>query len=500
MTSFSYDYDANKNKTEETITGTMSNYGFSTGGSGYDDVDRLINWERDDTNLDQSWSLSNEGNWNSITENAVTQNRSHNDSHELTVVGGVSQTFDSKGNLTTHSNTQTYQWDFDNQLKQAAVPSGGPGVVGTHTYTYDALGRRVSKSVGGGSPQTIVFVCDVSQVISEYLANAADSDPERKYVYASYIDEPTLFIDSSGMSEVTYYYHQNNLYSVAALTNTSGTVVEYYAYDSYGNIQYFDSSGTLLTTQASTVGNPFTFTGRRRDDETHNYFYRARYYDAKLGRFLNRDPFEYIDSPNLYAYVVSSPLVFRDPFGLQISIDPIAGGGRLSAGKYGYGITETLANLRKLCPDFDLFVAVYPDHKGNYPVLSRKSTNIPKATIGPNAHVGCCCIRQLLSDPSDWVIHRLFVTPRWEARQFRLQEQLGATHRRSNAEVGLRELGQSFLRPRLGLSDRRLVGVMFTLPQVTIQFELGLRTKQVRLNQFQMLLFLVTNSAVMVWH
>ena len=30
----------------------MSGFGFAVGGSGYDKEDRLVNWERDDTNLD----------------------------------------------------------------------------------------------------------------------------------------------------------------------------------------------------------------------------------------------------------------------------------------------------------------------------------------------------------------------------------------------------------------------------------------------------------------
>lgn len=41
-----YGWDANKNKTSETIGGTMSGYGFSVGTTGYDDEDRLESWNR----------------------------------------------------------------------------------------------------------------------------------------------------------------------------------------------------------------------------------------------------------------------------------------------------------------------------------------------------------------------------------------------------------------------------------------------------------------------
>lgn len=84
---YSYGWDANKNKTSETITGTMSGYGATVGTSGYDDEDRLVNWERDDTNLDQSWNLSLVGDWDSYTENTAVQNRTHGDTHEVLTIG-----------------------------------------------------------------------------------------------------------------------------------------------------------------------------------------------------------------------------------------------------------------------------------------------------------------------------------------------------------------------------------------------------------------------------
>lgn len=51
-----YGWDENKNKTSESIGGTMSGYGFDLGCSGYDSEDRLVNWERTDSNLDQAWN------------------------------------------------------------------------------------------------------------------------------------------------------------------------------------------------------------------------------------------------------------------------------------------------------------------------------------------------------------------------------------------------------------------------------------------------------------
>lgn len=54
------------------------------------------------------------------------------------------------------------------------------------------------------------------------------------------------------------------------------------------------------------------------ETETGDYFFRARYYDSELGRFLGRDPLRYVDGWSLYrAYFVPDGV---DPFGLWRSV------------------------------------------------------------------------------------------------------------------------------------------------------------------------------------
>ena len=45
------------------------------------------------------------------------------------------------------------------------------------------------------------------------------------------------------------------------------------------------------------------------------YDYRARYYDLLMGRFLSEDPI--FSGINFYAYVMSNPVLFIDPLGLE---------------------------------------------------------------------------------------------------------------------------------------------------------------------------------------
>jgi RHS repeat-associated protein len=138
------------------------------------------------------------------------------------------------------------------------------------------------------------------------------------YVYGNYMDE-VLTMDRGG---APYYYHQNALWSVEAITDSTATPVEVYAYDAYGLPAISTGSGTPVPPNAwgtphSAVGNPWMFTGRQLDEDTGLYYYRARYYDSVKGRFLQRDFEGYVDGMNLYEYVGDNPVQGLDPSGLE---------------------------------------------------------------------------------------------------------------------------------------------------------------------------------------
>jgi RHS repeat-associated protein len=105
----------------------------------------------------------------------------------------------------------------------------------------------------------------------------------RGYVYGSYVDEALALVAPAGR----WFYHANNLYSVAALSDAAGAVVERYRYDAYGERTVLAPDGVTVRTTARTTT---TFTGRQLEAETGLVYYRSRFFDPRLGRFISRDP------------------------------------------------------------------------------------------------------------------------------------------------------------------------------------------------------------------
>ncbi len=90
------------------------------------------------------------------------------------------------------------------------------------------------------------------------------------------------------------------------LTRADRTVANVYVYDDFGAFRD--------VTEA--ISNPYAFTGREYDLAVDLIYYRARWYDPFVGRFLTRDPAGMADGPNVYAYVANNPVSRKDPSGL----------------------------------------------------------------------------------------------------------------------------------------------------------------------------------------
>jgi RHS repeat-associated protein len=185
------------------------------------------------------------------------------------------------------------------------------------TYIYDVFDRRIGKSIdsdGSGILPAVIerFVYDRDHILLSFDGNG---NLTHRYLHGAMLDQ-ILADESNGQVLWTL---TDNLGTVRDLVNSSGVVQNRIKYDSFGNI--------TSQTNAS-INTRFGYTGRELDAETGLYYYRARYYDAIVGRFISEDPISFADGDvNLSRYVGNNPVNDTDPSGLEegVSIPDIIG-------------------------------------------------------------------------------------------------------------------------------------------------------------------------------
>ncbi|HEV8718953.1 MAG TPA: RHS repeat-associated core domain-containing protein, partial [Candidatus Binatia bacterium] len=169
------------------------------------------------------------------------------------------------------------------------------------TTVTDPLGRRTNFS--NGSATKSYFYSGLNML----------SDGASRFLHGAGIDEP-LQMDNGAAS---LSYLQDHLGSSSQLLDAlNGASQARYDYESYGLLE-----GDIANPQPANV---FTYTGRE-DDGTGLYYYRARYYDPEIERFISADPLGFQSGDiNLYRYVAGNPVNFADANGLE----PVNVGGR----------------------------------------------------------------------------------------------------------------------------------------------------------------------------
>ena len=247
------------------------------------------------------YSLGDRNSWTAREQNGVQTLFSVDTFDRYTSAGSVVPTYDADG-ATTAIGTTSYTYDAFGQI--AGIDSGPV----RRTYQRDALGRLIAETDAA------------TGAVTKYAY-----DGHRRTFRKAPTGEVDVTVDGAGLDEhvVTIlangqrrYYHQDRLGSVYLLTGDTGSPLEWLRYTAYGEPTILSPSGQTLA--ASAVGNRFGFQGQAHDWATALVDMRGRHYRPTWGRFLNPDPLGLASgSPNLYAFVDSSPLSFVDPLGLE---------------------------------------------------------------------------------------------------------------------------------------------------------------------------------------
>lgn len=217
--------------------------------------------------------------------------------NRITQFGPTQYAYDDHGQTISKTDTQgtsQYNWDARGRLAGVNLPGGQ-----TVTYSYDALGRRATRSVSPntGAPDTTSFLYDGVDVVLD-----RNSGGEVDYLNGPGVDNKLSQRASTSTGSMQFL--QDHLGTTIALTNEAGGVIGRPQYEAFGQ-----SSGSSLTR--------YDFTGRERDNVTGLLFYRARWYDPHLGRFMSEDPVGLKGGDtNIYSYAGNNPIGFSDPTGL----------------------------------------------------------------------------------------------------------------------------------------------------------------------------------------
>lgn len=297
--SVSYIYDAR----DLPVRLTRSN-GVTTD-HGFDDLGRLlslIDAFGSETINTQTYTYDAVGNRTSYTSGfaqplstQATVNVIDPDSDRMLQRGAVTYTYDEEGNRLTETGlagTTAYSWDTRGRLKSISAPDG------TTTFRYDWAGNLIEKLATGP------FGDRSERYVLDEITNVAyqqDSDGLRFSVLSGPgIDQQYAILKEDGVE----FGLMDGLNSTVATVDGTGAIVGRFAYEPYGETAVSDNSVY-----------PFRFTGRTPAAE-NLYYFRARFYDPVVGRFLSEDLIGLAGGDvNLYRYARNSPLLFVDPSG-----------------------------------------------------------------------------------------------------------------------------------------------------------------------------------------
>ncbi|MFN0057738.1 MAG: putative Ig domain-containing protein [Planctomycetota bacterium] len=307
--------------------------------------------------------------------------------------------YDLNGNLieeTRKSNglVRRFVYDYRNRLTSVRLLTPGGVEIWSASYGYDTANRRI-RSVENGVEREYVY--DGGNPI--IVLDGAGAVLKRR-LYAHSID--SVYGYTSGGD--AYWYLTDAQGSIRDVVDESGAMARHYVYDSFG----------AVVGGVGALDDDVRFQSREFSDLTGLGYFRARYYQPTLGRFLSEDP----RLPHRYDFAESNPLLFRDPSGKVTAIE--------YACKAVHGISVVTSVLQITNPVAKLWyqvaaavVLLEPPPEGGGGIASAFRTEIIKATIDNiieelvtdyNTYAGCALkafnwVReppQLPPDPSDY--------------------------------------------------------------------------------------------------
>ena len=207
-----------------------------------------------------------------------------------TVESGFTHDFEGRLTSQTGVGAKTLTWDAKGRVK----------TLGGETYAYDPTDHRIKRS--GGALGSLDYFLEGEHLESVY----SGANLYAKYFRGSSVDELVAgYLYDTDAKLKPFLFHHDQVNSVSAVSGHNGGTLQSTTFSAFG--------ATQSTTGASP--NRLKYTGRE-DDGTGLYYYRARYYDPQIGRFISEDPIGFAAGDvNFYQYTSNNPVNNNDPSG-----------------------------------------------------------------------------------------------------------------------------------------------------------------------------------------
>jgi RHS repeat-associated protein len=210
-------------------------------------------------------------------------------------------THDAAGNLTHDDRAGTvyrYIYNDRGRLQQLRIDNEIRA-----NYRYDFFERINWRQTQNMTPAGATHY--IQDLQGQLIVEASDTGtPLREYIWLD--DIPlAVFADLDTASPQLYYVHPDHLNRPLRMTDGAQAVVWDAVYKPFGEVYSITGSATLN----------LRFPGQYFLIESGLAYNWHRHYDPTLGRYTQPDPLEFVDGPSLYAYALSSPVMYVDPTG-----------------------------------------------------------------------------------------------------------------------------------------------------------------------------------------
>jgi RHS repeat-associated protein len=213
------------------------------------------------------------------SSSSSTTTAQFNGANQLIKLGSSTVSSDPRGKVASGLDNRSYTFDLLGQLR------GSTGGTGTVTVDYDPSGM-LRRTVGPSG--TVQYLYDGPDLIAQYDGSG---NLLRRYVHGAGMDEPLVWYEGSQTS-ARRYLHADERGSIIAVSDNAGVAAASVKYSPQG--------------ESAILVSAFGYTGQLYLPDLQLYYYKARMYSPKAGRFLQPDPIGYGDGMNLYPEIIAS--------------------------------------------------------------------------------------------------------------------------------------------------------------------------------------------------